>query len=67
MNAKYYEAYNERYKTVHALGAQWASGTPTPIVSEVMERYGIGPSQKILEIGCGEGRDAKPLLERGEK
>ena len=62
---KYYEAYEERYRTVHALGAQWASDRPTPIVSEVMERYGIGPGQNILEIGCGEGRDSQAVLERG--
>jgi SAM-dependent methyltransferase len=30
-----------------------------------MEAFSIGQAHKILEIGCGEGRDAIPLLHRG--
>ncbi len=61
----YYEAYDERYKTVHARSIRWFGDQPTPIVSEVISRYGIKKNDKILEIGCGEGRDALPLLEAG--
>ena len=32
---------------------------------ELLEKYGISLSSPILEIGCGEGRDAKALLEKG--
>lgn len=61
----YYEAYDERYKAIHAKGYSWAGGQNTPIVMETIEKYGIRPSAPMLEIGCGEGRDAGFLLERG--
>ena len=62
---KYYAAYNERYKTAHSLGVSWASDSCTPIVAEVMERYRILPGHALLEVGCGEGRDARAVLEKG--
>lgn len=62
---KYYEAYDDRYRQVHHFGISWASGNPTPIVSDVAERYGIRKNASALEVGCGEGRDAVPLLEKG--
>lgn len=62
---KYYAAYDERYKTAHARGVSWASGVSTPIVIETLEKYSIGKERKLLEIGCGEGRDSKAVLERG--
>lgn len=62
---EYYKAYEDRYKTIHQKGASWFSNTPTPIVMELLEKYGISLSSSILEIGCGEGRDAKALLEKG--
>ena len=62
---KYYTAYDERYKTAHARGVTWMSGVSTPIVLEVLEKYGIGSGHRLLEIGCGEGRDAGAVLEAG--
>ena len=62
---KYYTAYDERYKTAHARGVRWMSGVSTPIVMEIVGKYGIGPDHRLLEIGCGEGRDAGPVLEAG--
>lgn len=62
---KYYEAYEERYKTAHENGVSWSSDRYTPAVMETMRKYGIGKEQRILEIGCGEGRDAKALLDSG--
>lgn len=62
---KYYEAYEERYKTVHALGFGWSCDTSTPIVTDILDKYQITPAHRILEIGCGEGRDAKAVLSRG--
>lgn len=32
---------------------------------EVIEKYNINRSQRLLEIGCGEGRDARTVLEQG--
>ena len=64
MTAKYYEAYDLRYKQIHQQHLQWASDTPSPIVGEVLDRYPLPEGAKILEIGCGEGRDALELLRR---
>lgn len=62
---KYYAAYDERYKTAHAHGVSWAGEKPTPIVREMLEKYGFGGKSALLEIGCGEGRDAKAVLAEG--
>ncbi len=61
----YYEAYEDRYKAVHLNGASWFSEKSTPVVLEMLQKYRIGPSHKILEIGCGEGRDARAVLKQG--
>lgn len=65
MSKKYYEAYNERYKAAHEKNLCWLGKEPSPIVSEIMERYQIGHCHTVLELGCGEGRDAAPLLKKG--
>lgn len=62
---KYYEAYDERYRAVHARGVSWSSAESTPIVLDTIEKYGLGRSCKMLEIGCGEGRDSRAVLEKG--
>ena len=62
---KYYEAYEERYKTAHSLGVSWSSDKCTQIVMSVLEKYEIDKNNQILEIGCGEGRDARVVLEAG--
>ena len=64
-NRKYYAAYEERYKTAHANGVSWSSDVSTPIVMEVIDRYKIRREHKLLEIGCGEGRDSRTVLEHG--
>ncbi len=61
----YYEAYEERYKAIHQTGESWFSDAPTPILGEVLARYGVGRETPMLELGCGEGRDAFPLLDAG--
>lgn len=61
----YYEAYDDRYRQIHAEDLRWFSDGPSPIVGEVIAEFGISQSARVLEIGCGEGRDAKFLLERG--
>ena len=62
---KYYTAYDERYRQVHAQNLQWFQSTPSPIVEETMREFAITAKHKLLEIGCGEGRDAYPLLVQG--
>lgn len=66
MNGRpYYEAYDDRYRQIHEANLQWFMDGPSPIVSQVMAQFGINPTERILEIGCGEGRDARFLLEQG--
>lgn len=62
---KYYEAYDERYRQIHSRELQWFSEMPSPIVSETIHEFSISDQSKLLEIGCGEGRDAYPLLMQG--
>lgn len=62
---KYYEAYDDRYRQVHQQNLQWFAVSPSPIVEEVLNRYNISAACPILEIGCGEGRDAWYLLKQG--
>ena len=65
MSRKYYEAYDDRYRQVHANDLQWFDDASTPIITEVMDFFQIRTQSRLLEIGCGEGRDAAVLLERG--
>lgn len=62
---KYYEAYDDRYRQVHRENLHWFSKTNSPIVPQIITEFGIQPSAKLLEIGCGEGRDAAFLLAQG--
>lgn len=64
MEKKYYEAYDDRYKQIHKQDLQWSSEIPSKIVIETIQSFSL-PSSKILEIGCGEGRDAYSLLKQG--
>lgn len=64
-NRKYYEAYEERYKTAHKKGVSWAQMKNTPIVMDIIKRYNLHTERSLLEIGCGEGRDAVIVLENG--
>lgn len=62
---KYYEAYDLRYRQVHEQGLEWFDREPTAAVKQTMEQWHIGKEAPMLEIGCGEGRDAAILLENG--
>lgn len=64
-NRKYYAAYDERYKTAHKQGVSWSSDANSPIVMEVIAKYNITHNHQLLEIGCGEGRDARTVLDAG--
>lgn len=63
MTREYYEAYEDRYQQVHSMDLQWASDNPSPIVRETIEALQL--NGRFLEIGCGEGRDAAFLLNKG--
>ena len=63
--AKYYEAYEQRYRQVHEKSLLWASEKNSPIVFETMRKYDMPNNTKILDIGCGEGRDCLFLLDLG--
>lgn len=65
MVRKYYEAYDDRYRQVHKENLRWFAEGPSAIVEEVISAFGISKSAKMLEIGCGEGRDARYLLHCG--
>ena len=65
MERKYYEAYDDRYRQIHGQNLQWFDDAATPIVEETIHQFGITCRHKILELGCGEGRDAYPLLKGG--
>ena len=62
---KYYEAYDDRYRQVHKRKLRWASSAPSAIVGQMLTKYGLSTDAQILELGCGEGRDAVHLLRRG--
>lgn len=65
MERKYYEAYDDRYRQVHSQNLQWFYDDPSPVVTQTIEEFGISRQDLILELGCGEGRDAYPLLSQG--
>jgi len=65
LDSEYYRAYDVRYRQVHEKQLRWFSDAPSPIVDKMLKKYGIGCEREILEIGCGEGRDAAYLLKNG--
>ena len=62
MKKQYYKAYDERYKTIHSKNVSWSSNIPTPIVMQTIKDYNFTNKNKMLEIGCGEARDAHIVL-----
>lgn len=65
MNKKYYEAYEERYKDVYKNNVLWSSLEETKEVLNAIDKYNITKKDSILDLGCGEGRDAIYLLNKG--
>ena len=62
---KYYEAYEDRYKQSYELGMLWETKEYTKELVSVIDRLNITKDNSILEVGCGEGRDAINLLNNG--
>lgn len=62
---KYYKAYEERYKQVYENYDLWEIKEHTGELIKVIEQLNISKNMNILDLGCGEGRDAIKLLEEG--
>ena len=62
---KYFEAYDDRYRQIHEENLRWFGDAPSAIVETVISEFAISKTDRLLEIGCGEGRDAGFLLNRG--
>lgn len=62
---KYYEAYEDRYKVVHSKGLLWETNKCTLEIKNIIDKYNISKKDNILDLGCGEGRDAIYLLDNG--
>ncbi len=65
MNSDYYKAYDKRYRKTYEDGYLWEIPKPTSEVINIINKYKINKSDKILDLGCGEGRDALYLLDNG--
>lgn len=64
-NFDYYKAYDKRYKQVYEKNMLWSSKKHTSEVYEYIISNNINKNAKILDLGCGEGRDAIYLLDNG--
>jgi len=62
---EYYKAYESRYSQVYENDMLWSSKENTPEVLKCIKNYKISKKNKILDLGCGEGRDAIYLLNDG--
>ncbi len=61
----YYAAYDLRYLFVHQKNMLWNSKKNTIDILKIMNEFKISKDSKILDLGCGEGRDAFYLLDKG--
>ena len=64
MKKNYYKAYETRYKQIYQNNELWTEQKPTPDVIKTIDKIKLTKTSKILEIGCGEGRDAIFLLKK---
>ena len=63
--SEYYKAYEDRYKQSYELGMLWETNEYTKELINVIDKLNITKNNSILEVGCGEGRDAINLLNNG--
>ena len=61
----YYKAYEKRYSQVYENNMLWSTKENTQEVLNCIKEYKINKKSKILDLGCGEGRDAIYLLNNG--
>ena len=60
-NRKYYEAYEDRYKTAHEKGVSWAQMKNTPIVMDIISRYHLHPEHSLLKSGVVKAETPPPF------
>ena len=65
MKNDYYKAYDKRYKQTYENNSLWEIPERTKEVIDTLKKYKITKKSNILELGCGEGRDAIYLLDNG--
>lgn len=54
----YYFGYEERYKKIYNIGADlWETGKPNESLLKVFRKYPNIFKGKVIDLGCGEGRD----------
>jgi len=62
----YYYEYDECYRTVYAQGAElWETPDPNDALVAFVEESGSRLGPRVLDLGCGEGRDSLFLARRG--
>ena len=65
MKNDYYKAYDKRYRQTYENNSLWEISERTKEVLDTLKTYKITKKSNILELGCGEGRDAIYLLDNG--
>jgi SAM-dependent methyltransferase/mannose-6-phosphate isomerase-like protein (cupin superfamily) len=62
----YYYEYDECYRTVYAEGAElWETPEPNDALVAFVDEPGSRLGPRVLDLGCGEGRDSVFLARRG--
>lgn len=67
MKNDYYKAYDKRYRQTYENNSLWEISERTKEVIDTLKKCKITKNSNILELGCGEGRDAIYLLDNGYK
>lgn len=67
MKNDYYKAYDKRYRQTYENNSLWEISERTKEVIDTLKKCKITKNSNILELGCGEGRDAIYLLNNGYK
>ena len=65
MKNDYYKAYDKRYRQTYENNSLWEIQERTKEIIDTLKKYKITKKSNILELGCGEGRDAIYLLDNG--
>lgn len=65
MKNDYYKAYDKRYRQTYENNSLWEIPERTKEIIATLKKYKITKKSNILELGCGEGRDAIYLLDNG--
>lgn len=62
----YYFGYEDRYDTVYKAGAHlWETDSPNQTLVNVFAKYPNLFKNKVIDLGCGEGRDSIYLKKNG--